>query len=65
MEDGFFDYPNSDPHGRAFVSVLSRGILGSDGAYISRKEILLSLDYDDSQGSALIPPYCNKGHQRT
>jgi hypothetical protein len=65
MEDGFFDYPNSDTHGRALVAIMSDRILGFDSAYISREEILLSLDCDNSKGSALIPPYSDKGHQRT
>jgi len=65
MEDGFFDYPNSDSHGRAIVAFVPRGVLGSHRAYLSRQEVLLSLDCNDSQGSSLVSPNRDKGDQRT
>ena len=64
MEDGFFDYPDSNSYGRAIIAFVPDRILGFDCAYISRKKILLSLHCDDSKGSALIAPNSDKGDQR-
>jgi hypothetical protein len=65
MEDGFFDYPNTDSHGRTIVAFVPDRILGFNRAYISREEILLSLDIDYSQGSAFVPANRDKGDQGT
>ena len=65
MEDGFCDDPNTDSHGRAIVAFVLDCILGVDRTYFSRVEILLSLDSDHSQGSALVPPNGDKGNQGT
>jgi hypothetical protein len=64
MEDGIYDDPNTNTHGRTFVAFMPDRILGPARAYISRKEVLLSLHNNDSQGSALIPSNRDKGDQR-
>jgi len=65
MEDGIFNDPDSNSHGRTVVALMPDRFLGADCAYFSRKAILLSFNNDDSKGSALISPDSDKGDQRT
>ena len=65
MEDGFFDDPNSDSHGRSIVALMPNRLLGSHGPHLSRKEILLSFNGNNCEGNALVPSNRDKGNQGT